>query len=741
MPPDPSIAFPEAVGDSTAYVGGSTAFPEIAPKRRPKQTAPSAPTDSTAFPEVAGASPATERPEATGGFLESLPQVPEQLLRLVLSGTSPEFGARNVGSHVEDIVRAQSGDQEAANRARAYETALVAAGSIVPGGPEVALTAGPMALARSLLARSALGALGGAVPAAAEAAAKGEDIGPAALSGAAFGGVLGPAAGVVSPLLKLKAAQRLAKAGKDVPAKLAAQAAAEAEAAAKAATGTPELDPVKRVINALKEVPDLRTEQEKLFRLERGKRIAQAEKLAQEGYGEAGARAAMGALKGELPKVSFGSLRPLVSQGDIDQLFQIAQTSPVLGDWERVHARDALLGLFQAEGFKLPTRGELQVLEKVFGSDLVETLLSKQDNVSQLKKLGMELVNAPRALTASFDLSAPLRQGLFIGAGHPKAFASAFGQMFKYWKSPEAIRELEMQMAQDPVYELAHRAGLAITKPGSVLGQQEERFAGTLVQKIPGIGASERAYSGFLNKIRFDVFKSMVKDSQNAGIELGDQELKQIGAFVNAASGRGNLPTSLAGHAETLNAVLFSPRLMASRLYLLNPVNYVKASPVVRQHAIRSLLSLGALATTVLAAAKAAGADVEMDMTSPDWGKVKVGDTRWDIGGGFTQYLRTGARMAQALREGEGLSEKITGAAKPTLPFLRNKLAPVPSLVADLWKGTDFAGQPIKLDQALLSRFTPLILQDTWSAMQSMGWAGIPATIPSVFGVGVSTYQ
>jgi hypothetical protein len=734
------LAFPEVAGDSTEYVGDPSAFPEVRPKEKRKQTA--ARTDSSlAFPEAKDVAPAGGGAATTGGFFESLPGVPEQLARLLISGANPTFGYQNIGEHVADIARAESGDQEAANRARAYETALIAASSLIPGGPEVELAAGPIALARTLAARSALGAVGGAVPAAAEAAAKGEPILPAAESGALLGGVLGPAAGIAGPLLKLRAAQRLAKTGRDVPAKLAAEAAAEVEAATKAASGTPELDPVKRVVQALKEVPDLRTEQEKLFRTERGKRIAEFGKRGAEGFGEAGARTAMGALKGELPKVSFGSLRPLVEQGDIDQLFQMVKASPVIGDWERVHATQALLGLFQSEGFKLPQRAELAVLEKVFGSDLVETLLSKQDNVSVLKRLGRELVNAPRALTASFDLSAPLRQGLFIGAGHPKAFASACGQMFKYWKSPEAIRDLEVQMASDPVYELAHRAGLAITRPGSVLGQQEERFAGTLVQKIPGISASERAYTGFLNKIRFDVFKSMVKDSQNAGIELGDRELKQIGAFVNAASGRGNLPKSLANHAETLNAVLFSPRLLASRLYLLNPVNYVNASPVVRQHAIRSLLSLGALATTALAIAKASGADVETDMTSPDWGKIRVGDTRYDIGGGFTQYLRTGARMAQALREGEGISEKVTGAAKPTLPFLRNKLAPVPSLVADLWKGTDFAGQPLKLDQALMSRFTPLILQDTFNAVQSMGWQGIPATLPSVFGVGVSTYQ
>ena len=573
--------------------------------------------------------------------------------------------------------------------------------------------------------------------------------------GAAFGGVedllqghnplpnlpgnvaMGAGFGMLAPVLGMagRRVQSMKKAGKPIPAKLAERARMEIAPA----------DPVSRVTKALQEVPDLRKEQEALYRTERGKRIRSFEKAGEKSFGEAGAKAQLGTLKGELPKVEFGSLRGLVEQGDIDQMFEIAKTTPLLGAWERPRAITTLLNLFQPEGVKLPTRGELQILEKAFGPQLVETLLKKQPQISRLKRLGLELISTPREIMSSFDLSAPLRQGLFIGAGHPKAFASAFGTMLKSITSKEATQQLEMQIARRPTFEMMNRSGLALTKAGSVLGQGEEVFRHGLASKVPGlkniVGASERTYTNFLNKIRADTFDSMVRDAQKAGVALDDQTLRSISGFINAASGRGDLPSYFARHGESLSAVFYSPRLMASRVQLMNPSLYIRSNPVVRQHAIRSLLSLGSLASTAIGLASLAGAESDPDMTSPDWGKIKMGNTRYDILGGFQQYLRLGAQIAQGVADGDGVSGKVTGAAAPTLPFLRKKLAPVPSLVADMWTGKDYKGDDFSVPEAVMSRFTPMVLKDIGDTMQEWGWIGAPLAAPSVFGVGVSTYE
>src|SRR5205814_286606 len=145
------------------------------------------------------------------------------------------------------------------------------------------------------------------------------------------------------------------------------------------------------------------------------------------------------------------------------------------------------------------------------------------------------------------------------------------------------------------------------------------------------------------------------------------------------------------------NTLLFSPRLLASRLSLLNPATYITAPPAVRAHAVRSALAFGSLISTVLAAAKLSGASVSLDPTDSDFAKVRIGSTSYDIAGGFVQYGRVATRMAQAFGQGEGVSNRITSAAEPLPQFFRAKLAPTFSLVVDVTAGKDFVGRPVRV--------------------------------------------
>lgn len=675
--------------------------------------------------------PATDPAEA--GFLDSIGAIPETIGRTL--------GAFGRGAPMDvlaerqaDVERAKGGDQAAAGRLGATGLlAGAAAGALIPGGP--AIQAGRMLLP-TLAARAGLGALGGAISGGVEAGARGGAIAPGAASGALFGAGGGLAASAAA-----KAVQRLLKAKQPIPAKLADQVRAETTRAAKAATGAVDLDPVSRVTEALKQVPDLRPQQEALTRVGRARQIKSFEKAGEGLSGEARASAKLRAMAGPLEKVEFGSLRPLLDQGDIDQLFSLAETSPMIAGFERPRAIGILKQLLRPEGVTIPAPAELKLLERLFGSEMVQTLVEKRGTLSKFEKIGLPLLNTPRELMASVDFSAPLRQGLLIGAGHPKAFARNFRDMFKYAVSEPTLLKKEAEIVQRPTYEYMNRAGLALTKPGSVVGEQEERFGGSLARKVPGlrqlIEGSERAYTGFLNGIRADVFDSMIADAQKAGLPLDDDALRGIAGFVNAASGRGNLPKWAQAHAHTANVLFFSPRLMAGRFQTLDPRLYIKSDPVTRQHAIRSALSLGAMTTTALSLAAMAGAEVDSDPTSSDWAKIKIGNVRYDILGGFQQYGTLGARLLQAVVEEQGTERfKTMGTAGGN--FFRNKFAPIPSLVMDI-----FAPRhgDVVIEEEVAKRFSPMVLQDTWAAMREMGWIGLPMSAPAIFGVGVSAYE
>jgi hypothetical protein len=370
----------------------------------------------------------------------------------------------------------------------------------------------------------------------------------------------------------------------------------------------------------------------------------------------------------------------------------------------------------------------------------------------------------PRSIMSSFDLSAPFRQGIFL-VGR-KEFWKSFAGMFKQFGSKETFEGIQASIRSRPTYRKMTEAGLALSEMDGPLHTREEQFmsdwAATKLGPVSAmVRASNRAYVGFLNKLRADVFDDILKKSVDAGIDFDadPKALKDIARFVNAATGRGDLG-KLNQAAPVLSGLLFSPRLMASRIAMLNPMTYASYSPVVRKEALKSLLSFGAMATTVIGLAAAGGADVETDMRSSDFAKIKIGDTRFDMLGGFQQYLKFFAQQITGKKKTASgkLVEFGPGFGKESawdsfLTALRTKFSPVAGFIADARDGENVIGEEFNLgveDPKKLSSwmkndavqmFVPLFLQDLTEAMEEYGLKGALTGVPAVFGVGVQTYK
>lgn len=388
------------------------------------------------------------------------------------------------------------------------------------------------------------------------------------------------------------------------------------------------------------------------------------------------------------------------------------------------------------------------------------------------------VLNLPRALMSSYDLSAPLRQGLFF-INHWK-YWTGFLQMFGYYGSQATYDVAMREIAARDNYGRMLEAGLAFSTMDGALTSREESFQTDLATKIPVIGvgvqASERAYTGFLNKLRADMFDQFLKYAERSGQNIDDPELlKGLARFVNAGTGRGNIPELLRSASPQLNALFFSPRLMASRMQLLWPGWYLRLPPGIRHQAIISAASFGTIAMMVLSLIGLMWPDeveVEYDPRASDFAKVRVGDTRYDILGGFGQYITLGARIATGQRmSGTGnltpyrsvedimdLQEIIRGSAsleqtttdggpyEPTLlsafgDFSRNKSSPNMSYAIDMMTGEDAIGNPVDPVDSLVQRMTPLYVQDVSEAMEEFGTSeGLFRVMPGLFGVGVNTY-
>ena len=365
-----------------------------------------------------------------------------------------------------------------------------------------------------------------------------------------------------------------------------------------------------------------------------------------------------------------------------------------------------------------------------------------------------EAVGLMRALMASFDLSA-YRQASALIAKNPLLTLRATPKMFTAAFNDMAYKKIQYAIKMSPNFELGQKAGLSITDMHS-LTNREEAFRSVLAERIPlvgrGVKASNRAYVALLNTMRQGKFDQMVAQANHVGIlEDSPETIAQLARFVNAATGRGSIK-QLEQATQLLSTTLFSPRLMMSRLNLLNPAFYVNKNidPFVRKEALKSMLAFGAAAASIFEMAKLGGAEVGYNPLSADFGKIKVGDTRYDLLGGFGQYIILGARLAtgKMISSTTGkeavLGEGYKAATRLDIiqRFLESKESPLMSFITTAAKGSDFTGEEFKMTDEIAERFIPMFAQDISDLLQEE--RGIGASVlmaaPGIFGAGVQTY-
>lgn len=431
--------------------------------------------------------------------------------------------------------------------------------------------------------------------------------------------------------------------------------------------------------------------------------------------------------------------------------------------------------------------------------------------LSKGQRIFTEAFNLPRGLMASMDFSAPLRQGL--GLIHKKEFWRALPSMFKAWSSEAGYQQILSEINSRPLFtpriEISKRPGqLNKPKPSFAeesglqltdlkgLTNREEAIMSTWAEKVPGVRPSNRAYTAFLNKLRADTFESLIKDTKVlADVDNNMPLAKALADFVNTASGRGSLG-KLESSAVTLNSLLFSPRLIASRLKMLNPAYYIMAPPPVRKEALKSLFAIGATGTMVNQLAQMAGAETSNDPNSADFGKPKIGNVRIDPWGGFQQYMVAFNRLIRPdspniapegyqdvqneLRQvdtgfapldlaagylghgGQQFTSSTTGKTgdlwnkrevfDPThfdiaKRFGQGKLHPVLGFIAALSQGQkELSGQEMNFgsmnpfENSISQRFIPIMLQDIEKLAQEDP-SLLPLTILSAFGMPTQTYE
>lgn len=485
---------------------------------------------------------------------------------------------------------------------------------------------------------------------------------------------------------------------------------------------------IDKLLTKLDESRKLEREQAKIYTSEKAQKAAEVRKV--DLTGEAGANARLAALQGEHSKVSMDPIK--LEQPDVDELYDEINNS-LLDVFQSANATTGLKKILTGE---VPKLSEIRLLQNVFGEEKMSQLGDLLPKIDKKGTLLHELANVSRGLMTSFDLSAPGSQAKTLI--HTKAWRDAWGDMVKSLGDENAYKEvMDSIMSHDDykyivkpdgtkVKPFFHRAGLKLTD----LTSAREESTASLAERLgfgigKGVRASNRAYTAFLNKVRADHFNRLVTNAEKAGLNPHENmELAQnIANFVNNATGRGSLKfgnVNLERSAENLNSLLFSPRLMASRLHMMNPANYVKwntpENAFVSKQYLKSLMALAGSWGTELALASKLGAEVDFNPTSTNFMKAKWGNTTLDPGAGFQQFMVLLARMTGGEYETSTGNQKEYGRGFGTknrfdavMDFAVNKLHPTTGLPIRAMRANEY--QPFSIGDETLRTYIPMVLQ------------------------------
>lgn len=366
-----------------------------------------------------------------------------------------------------------------------------------------------------------------------------------------------------------------------------------------------------------------------------------------------------------------------------------------------------------------------------------------------------DLPGITKAIAASMDDSAIFRQGWKTLMTNPikwqKNARQSFVDLVKEFSGKSVMDEVHSDM-----FSRQNELNGNYKKMGLALSKAEEAYPTSLPERVPLLGraykASESAYTGFVYRMRMDVADKYLEIAQKSGVEFTDKELKSIGSMVNSLTGRGNLG-KYEPAANLVNNIFFSPRKLKADFDTVGHViTGAGGSNFVRKQAAVNLVKVIAGTAAVLAIANAVKpGSVESDTRSSDFGKIKVGDTRFDVTGGMASLITLAARLATMSSK-----SSTTGRINPlnsgnygsqtgwdvVTNFFTNKLSPVAQVVKDLASGKDFSKNKVTLGGEAIKLVTPLPVTTLQELMNNPNSANVVLSmIADALGISTNTYS
>lgn len=378
------------------------------------------------------------------------------------------------------------------------------------------------------------------------------------------------------------------------------------------------------------------------------------------------------------------------------------------------------------------------------------------------------IVDTTKSLGASLDDSFALRQGMksFWTNNRiwQKQFIQSFANIAKGIKNTEAAkRDITAHLMADPHYDQAIKDGLA-------LKGNEDAFPTSLPEKIPiagrAFGASEVAYNAFAENLRLAIYKKQLSLVKDLGSDTPKDYGKNMAKMVNSLTGRGTF-----GRYDTvagpLNVAFYSARFLKSNIdtLLLHPLgsgvggttDFIRGKEgaslvsAAQKKAATNLAKIIVGTAGVIAVAnqlKPGSADT--DPRSSNFGKIKIGDTRFDYTGGMGSIIELATQLATKSTKSPttGVVTKLNSGnygsqtqVDVLTNFLEGKASPVGGVALDFGKGQDHNGNKPTIKSEAGNLVEPLGIKNYTELKSDPHAANILASVlADTFGIAANTY-
>lgn len=406
------------------------------------------------------------------------------------------------------------------------------------------------------------------------------------------------------------------------------------------------------------------------------------------------------------------------------------------------------------------------------------------------------LVSAQRALRATMDFSAVLRQAARITLSHPTLGAKAFGKAWEAAKSEANLVEVNDAITADPlIQEAVGKYGLHLREIDAENARDVEMFHGMernrlklfgkefAITDIPWFGElmlkSERHYLTYLNAVSAEMYTAIVSDRQRFPGGATPWQKKMVADMINVWNGSAAISKQRrqALQKAGLNLFFWAPQLAISRIQsaagfnVWHPLmaegvkNAKGETEAVSSEERRTLAKIGAVeyvrsTTATLALGfllrwlfsddddeyyfKEASLPEKLIMLATP----KIGNTTIDLSGGEASVQRLIYQIvAQEKRSNKGRLMKFGEYGSPTVMgvlgrFAEGKLAPWASTAIAMYTGKDYVGQEFTWKDAATNLAIPLSFDDIKDQFRQNGFSKSLVTAPlTILGAGGSTYD